>query len=181
MTHNRIHIFGASVSGVSTLGKSLSTALDIPVYDFDDYYWLKTDPPYTKKCEKHKRYELLLNDLNGKNDFIISGHYGTSFEPLDDMLSLVVFLYVPKEIRQLRIRNRELMEYGTRILQGGDMYESHEEFVEWSGHYDDNNREGRKLIRHEQRLSLLKCNILRITGNLPQDEVKNIVLKKLLT
>jgi adenylate kinase family enzyme len=40
----KIHIFGASGSGVSTLGKSLALQLKIPFYDADDFYWKKQIP-----------------------------------------------------------------------------------------------------------------------------------------
>lgn len=40
MTHKpiRLHIFGASGSGVTTLGNAISKETGIPVYDFDDYF-----------------------------------------------------------------------------------------------------------------------------------------------
>lgn len=38
----RIYIFGAAGSGVTTLGKELSSSLSIPTFDIDDYYWQKT-------------------------------------------------------------------------------------------------------------------------------------------
>ncbi|MEM6738348.1 MAG: shikimate kinase [Bacteroidota bacterium] len=35
----QIHIFGASGSGVTTIGKALSKELDLSYFDTDDYYW----------------------------------------------------------------------------------------------------------------------------------------------
>ncbi|MFB8372796.1 hypothetical protein ACWIE6_03290 [Paenibacillus taichungensis] len=38
---NRIHIFGASGSGASTLGQELSKRLPHVNFDGDDYFWIK--------------------------------------------------------------------------------------------------------------------------------------------
>ena len=42
----RIHIFGASGTGTTTLGGTLAAALDCPHLDTDDYFWIKTDPAF---------------------------------------------------------------------------------------------------------------------------------------
>ena len=44
-----IHIYGASGSGTSTLGRNISEKLGYFFMDTDDYFWEQTDPPYTKK------------------------------------------------------------------------------------------------------------------------------------
>lgn len=40
----RIHIFGASGSGTTTLANALSNNMNLPHYDTDDYFWIRTDP-----------------------------------------------------------------------------------------------------------------------------------------
>ena len=45
-----IHIYGASGSGTSTIGKYISDFMDT-----DDYFWQATNPPYTIK-------EIFQND-----------------------------------------------------------------------------------------------------------------------
>lgn len=40
-----IHIFGASGSGATTLGRFLAVQLNVPCFDSDDYFW--------KTCTKH--------------------------------------------------------------------------------------------------------------------------------
>ena len=49
MAKEVIHIYGASGSGTSTLGRYLGDKLGYFFMDTDDYFWLPTDPPYTKK------------------------------------------------------------------------------------------------------------------------------------
>jgi adenylate kinase family enzyme len=62
---NRIHIFGASGSGTTTLGKALANRLTIAFFDSDDYYWQKTDPPYRESYPKEERAQKLLKDIKG--------------------------------------------------------------------------------------------------------------------
>ena len=45
----RIYITGASCAGVTTLGSALARALDAVHVDVDDYYWLPSDPPFSRK------------------------------------------------------------------------------------------------------------------------------------
>jgi cytidylate kinase len=40
----KLHILGASGSGVSTLGRELATRLNVPYFDADDFYWEKSYP-----------------------------------------------------------------------------------------------------------------------------------------
>lgn len=42
-----IHIFGASGSGTSTLGRAVAAGLGWRFLDTDDFFWLPTDPPFT--------------------------------------------------------------------------------------------------------------------------------------
>lgn len=46
---NVIHIYGASGSGTSTLGRKISEELGYKFMDTDDYFWLPTNPKYTTK------------------------------------------------------------------------------------------------------------------------------------
>ncbi len=63
MAKEVIHIYGASGSGTSTLGRYLGDKLGYFFMDTDDYFWLPTDPPYTKKRDKALRLEMMKHDL----------------------------------------------------------------------------------------------------------------------
>ncbi len=43
----RVHIFGASGAGTSTLGRALADRHRLVHLDTDDFYWMPTDPPFT--------------------------------------------------------------------------------------------------------------------------------------
>lgn len=45
----KIHIFGASGSGVTTLAASIAAEAVIKHLDVDDYFWIKTNPQFTTK------------------------------------------------------------------------------------------------------------------------------------
>ncbi|NML64046.1 hypothetical protein HHL22_02400 [Hymenobacter sp. RP-2-7] len=45
----KLHVFGASGAGVTTLGHALSAALGLPYFDSDDYFWLPTKPEFTHR------------------------------------------------------------------------------------------------------------------------------------
>lgn len=53
---NVIHIYGASGSGTSTLGRKISEELGYKFMDTDDYFWLPTNPKYiTKRIKQRER------------------------------------------------------------------------------------------------------------------------------
>ena len=67
---NVIHIYGASGSGTSTLGRKISEELGYKFMDTDDYFWLPTNPKYTTKRSKEERLALMKKDIS-ENDNIV--------------------------------------------------------------------------------------------------------------
>ncbi len=69
-----IHIFGASGSGTTTLGRALSEALGLLHMDTDDYFWLPTDPKFTTKRPVDERLALMQADVDAADKgVVISG------------------------------------------------------------------------------------------------------------
>ena len=69
-----IHIYGASGSGTSTLGRYLAQRLDFAFLDADDYFWLPTDPKFTIKRPIEQRVPLIRQDIAAaKNGAVLSG------------------------------------------------------------------------------------------------------------
>ncbi len=126
-------------------------------FDFDDYYWMPTDPPYTTKHNPMKRKELLLKDIGDNKSYIISGHYGDYMQDIDDTLTMAVFIYTPMELRKKRLTEREMADFGDRAKLGGDMHESIMKFIDWSTHYDASDLDGRNLQKHVERMLSLTC------------------------
>lgn len=129
----KIHILGASGSGTSTLGSSLSKFLPHIHLDTDDYFWTTKFTELTQVTERRK---MLERDLSLNENWILSGSvcgWGDNFKSYFD---LVIFLYIPKDIRLERLRQREFQRYGNDILAGGSKYEQSEKFLEWASLYD---------------------------------------------
>jgi len=84
----------------------------------------------------------------------------------------VVFLIAPKELRLRRLRAREARHFGAdAVAPGGCRNRETEEFVEWASHYDDGDREGRSLAKHQAWLAALPCPALRLDGSRPLPEL----------
>ncbi|QWU15318.1 Adenylate kinase [Paenibacillus sophorae] len=163
---NKIHILGASGSGTSTLAKALSEKLGYKHFDTDDYYWIPTDEPFTKVRQIQDRQSLLQKDLTNTPQWILSGSlcgWGDMFVPYFD---LVVFIWIPKEIRIKRLIEREQNRYGKEIETNGSRYQSFKEFIEWAASYDEADVETRSRAMHEQWISELKCPVIRIEGDI---------------
>jgi adenylate kinase family enzyme len=161
----RIHITGASGSGTTTLGLALAGKYDCSHVDTDDYFWLPTDPPFQQERPVDERRTLLEAQLSQNSSWILSGSlcgWGDIFIPL---FSLVVFLYVPLDIRLARLLEREQSRYGSdAIAPGGIMHTQHSAFIAWATAYDDGDMQMRSKQRHEQWLKTLPCPVLRIEG-----------------
>jgi adenylate kinase family enzyme len=117
----RIHILGASGSGTTTLGRALAARLQYPHCDTDNYFWVPTDPPYTKQRERPERQRLLMDDLTAHDAWVLSGSLCGWGDVAIPLFELVVFLSIPSEVRMARLHRREHARFGERILPGGDM------------------------------------------------------------
>ena len=71
----RIYLIGASCSGVSTLGATLSAQMGVPVLDVDDFYWMPTDPPFTTKRLPEDRVRLMQQRQSQTDGWVLSGSF----------------------------------------------------------------------------------------------------------
>jgi adenylate kinase family enzyme len=168
----RIHITGGSGAGVTSLGRALADALAMPHHDTDDYFWLPTASPYTRKREISDRIRLMREMFLDRLDWVLSGSINDWGDPIVPFFDIVLFLRVPTEIRLRRLRDREARRFGDDAVSfGGWRYRDTEDFIEWASHYDDGSREGRNLAQHEAWLSTLPCRVLRLDGTRPLPEL----------
>ncbi|OPX45154.1 cytidylate kinase [Ruminiclostridium hungatei] len=178
--NRHIHILGASGSGTTTLAGELSKLLGYEHFDSDDYFWLPTIPPFTEKRPVSDRIQLLEKDLKGVDSWILSGSNCGWGDFLISSYDLVVFLYVPPEIRIKRLIQREIERYSIeRISHGGDLYESHKAFIEWAAAYDTAGLEMRSLALHNEWLKRLNCGVIRLEGTQSVEERIRAVLREL--
>ncbi|HMO16255.1 MAG TPA: hypothetical protein PKD64_18680 [Pirellulaceae bacterium] len=179
MAEYRINVIGASGSGTSTLGRSLASALAIPHFESDDYFHAPTDPPFQRQRSAEERYELICRDLRRDSNWVLSGGID-GWVPCPKLeFSCVVFLYVRTAIRVERLRLRERMRFGHRIEKGGDMHETHEEFIDWASRYDTGDIEGKTLARHEAYLMNQQCPVLKYRDAGSVSDITASVLKSI--
>ena len=88
--------------------------------------------------------------------------WGDIFIPL---FGLVVFLWVPPDVRIARLRARERARYGDAIAPGGPLRDRVEAFLAWAAVYDEGLEVPERCRRlHEEWLAALPCPVLRIEG-----------------
>ena len=176
----RIHVFGASGSGTTTLGADLAAALGCVHLDTDDYFWIQTDPPFREIREAGERLRLLMEALDSSPAWTLSGTLAGWGDPVADRFDLAVYLYVPGETRMARLRARERERYGPEIFDPADpRHEIHRGFLEWAAAYDSAGPEQRSRVKHEQWMAGLACPVLRIEGEPGREESLAIVLERL--
>ena len=172
---NRIHIFGASGSGTTTIAKVVCDKLGYKHFDTDSYFWYKTEQPFTEARPAEDRLRLMSTDLKSTEKWVLSGSLDGWGDPLLPLFELVVFVYVPQDIRVERLKKREYERYGDEILAGGSRYEATKEFIEWAAGYDSGLLAGRNLPRHEKWLAGLEVEAIRVVNH-SLDESINAVL-----
>ena len=172
---NRIHIVGASGSGTSTLAKAMSGKYGYKHIDTDHYYWLPAEEPFTIVRPIEDRIKLLLKDLQSHDKWVLSGSlcgWGDVFIPYFD---LVIYIWLPKDIRMRRLEERETHRYGEDISSGGRRYESYQKFMEWASMYDTAGIEMRSRALHEEWLAALPCSVERIEGDISVEDKLNYI------
>jgi len=161
----KIHIFGASGSGTTTIAKIISEKLGYKHFDTDNYYWYPTDIPFTKDRPIEERLQLMNADLASEDKWVLSGSLDGWGDPLVPLFELVVFVYVPQDIRIERLKKREIERYGNDVSPGGNRYESTKEFIKWAAGYDSGLLTGRNLPRHEKWLERLDCEVVKVVNH----------------
>ncbi len=160
-----LHIFGASGSGTSTLGKAIAEELGIAHFDTDDFYWAPSKVPFTVKRSIDDRLAMLNTAFEEHSDWVLSGSLCGWGDPLIPLFTHVVFLYVPWDVRSVRLTQRERSRYGDEaIAPGGVMHDVCREFIEWASRYDSAGIEQRSYASHDQWLGELPecCPVLRV-------------------
>ena len=173
MKYKFVHILGASGSGTTTLGKKIASKYNYTHLDSDDYYWNNHSStiPFTNARKPEERIELLKKDIAKYNNIVLSGAVCNWGDELKDLFDLVIFLNISTETRVKRIKEREINRFGDRILPGGDMYDQHQDFIEWARIYDNGDENVRSYKLHSNWIKDLKCPVITINEGDSVDEV----------
>lgn len=155
-----ILITGAAGSGTSTLAAAYADATQSKALETDDYFWRRTDPPYQEKYKEDERRAALLRDLRASPDAVVAGALIDWGAELEDAFDLIVFLYLPTELRLARLKLREERRFG----------KADPEFLAWAAQYDEGTAEGRSLARHRHWLMSRKCPVYYLEGDYSVEE-----------
>ena len=175
----KIHILGASCAGSTTLGEALAQHLHYPYFDTDHFFWEKTDPPFILKRNYDQRNALLKNELEVHDNYIIGGSLVNWGDEWLTAFDLVVFLYVPPEIRMQRLKDREFKRYGDVIFTLPNRIQAYQRFLDWAAAYDTNAISGRTLQAHENWLSKVTCRMLQIRGDTTVQQRIDLILDEI--
>ena len=159
---NVIHIFGASGSGTTTMGKKICDELGYKHMDTDDYFWMPTNPKFTQKRTVEERLELMNRDIDAYENVVISGSLAGWGDPLIPRFTLAIRMELEQSARIERLRKRESERFGTRIELGGDMYDQHLNFIEWAKKYDTGDMSHRSKMRHDAWERTLPCETVHL-------------------
>lgn len=159
-----IHIYGASGSGTSTLGRKICDELGWRFMDADDYYWLPTNPRYTAKRDKSERLALMKQDIQAADHAVLAGSLVGWGDELIPLFCLAIRVVTATDIRIARIREREYKKFGSRIEPGGDMYLQHMDFLAWAAGYDNGDMATRSRRLHDEWQKLLPCPCITVNG-----------------
>jgi adenylate kinase family enzyme len=165
-TARYILITGAAGSGTTTLAGALAKELHTRHLEADDFLWQPSNPPYQHLANKAQRGERLLQEMRSHGRAVVAGSVMGWGQPLENEFDLVVFLYLPVELRLERLERREIKRFG----------QAQPEFLAWAAQYEDGSLPGRSLARHREWLAARKCAVLRLQGNMSvMDRVRQIL------
>ncbi len=167
----RLHVFGASGAGTTTLAAALAERCGWLHLDTDNFYWLPSEPPYRFKREPQQRVEQIRASAAQANDWILSGSLCSWGEALVPLFTHAVFLQLDDAERMQRLTARERQRYGERVLPGGDMHAQSQAFLEWAAGYQNGDLQTRSLCMHEAWIAQqLRCPLLRLDSTCESPE-----------
>ena len=101
-------------------------------------------------------HEHLMSDIAKSTHLVISGSMWIGRERFTPLFDLAIFINAPAGIRIDRLRSRQLSLHKERVLEGGDMYEINNKFLENAANYDVNYRKK----QHDLWKSEMSCPVI---------------------
>ncbi|MGC5701308.1 AAA family ATPase [Pseudomonas sp. NFXW11] len=161
MAH-RIHLFGASGSGTTTLGRALAERLQCKHFDSDDFYWQPSASPFSCRRPRDERIQRLQSQVLSQPRWVLSGSLCGWGDVLIPSFTLAVFLQLDPDVRLRRLRAREFQRYGVQIFEGGERHAATQAFLAWAAGYDEGDHGTRSRRRHETWIKSLACPLVRL-------------------
>lgn len=171
-----IAIMGLNGCGKSTLAHAIAKRLDFYEMDVEDYYFpeqknsrqavleqqydvkceYKGELPYSMPCSAKEVQEMIRNDIEKHQQFVISGVTMNWDEDILSVIDVAFILEVLAQERVKRVQHREEVRFGSRVMSGGDMYEQQKAFRDIIA-----NRSNERVDESADRL---QCKKVRLDG-----------------
>ncbi len=104
----------------------------------------------------------------------MAGTMDSFHKPFDPLFDLAVHITAPVAVRMERLHQREYQWFGDRILEGGDMYEWHQHFLDMAARYDT---DGSPCLKtHMEWVQSLPCKVLYLDGQKELEQNKNCIV-----
>ncbi len=158
-----ILVMGLNGCGKTTVGRALSEAMHFRRMDVEDYYFPDQTTPYAVSRTREEVTRMLIADIQAYPNFVLSSVGCDWGSEITGALRLAVLLYAPVQIRMARIEQREQRRFGARILPGGDMYLSQQQFHAMAA--------ARQHGPLEEQAARLECPVLKIDALRPIGEI----------
>ncbi|MBE5810808.1 MAG: hypothetical protein E7318_07740 [Clostridiales bacterium] len=125
-------ICGMNGSGKSTLGRALAENIGWRFIDNEDLYFPKGDPehPYALERTQDEVKRLLLAEVRRDERFVFAAVRGNYGEEVLPYYQAAVLVEVPRHVRLERVKARSYGKFGSRMMPGGDLYESEKRFYD---------------------------------------------------
>ena len=158
-----IIICGLNGSGKTTTGRLVAERLGIKRMDVEDYYFLDSEISFSVSRTKDEVRELMWADIQLHKNYVLSSVGCDWGEKIENTYALAVFLTAPRETRMARIDHREIVRFGDRVLEGGDMYEQQKRFRQFVS--------GRSEEPYRAKVMQLNCPVLELDSTQPLEVI----------
>lgn len=125
---------------------------------------------------KAEKISWLSGDIEPCEHFVMAGSMSSFHQAFDDKFELMVFLYAGPEIRLQRVHSRAIERFGERILEGGDLYESHRKFLESNRRYETDGSPN--LCEQKEWMKSLQCAKIELDGTNSLESNAEIIVEK---
>lgn len=175
---NGIVILGLNGGGKSTLAHALAKEIEYYELDVEDCYFpeqsksrkwsldhectISTEHlgplPFSEPRSKKEVEAIIMREIEVNPKFIISGVTMNWKDVILSKIDIAFWVVTPVEERLKRVQAREEKRFGSRVLDGGDMYLQQLEFKKMVESKKD------KMI--EESVAKLDCPVIVIDGTL---------------
>ena len=157
-TPQGIIIFGPNGGGKTTTGREVARLLGFKHMDIEDYTFLESEVPYTAVRPQEESLRLMLDDIERYRSFVLTAVTGEFGSVIPSYYRLAAHIDAPIDLRMERVAQRSLHDHGERVLPGGDMYASNQDFLAFA--------KARDLTKIDRWAQSLSCPVIRIDGAL---------------